>query len=332
MKVFITFIATIIFSSVYSQSLEFNNKGEARYILTKNGKSASKLFYEVHNYYKQAYLKNYPYLEVDSISEKIKVSDIINDVLFRSKYSYRKPSVVSHYEMEITFEDSKVIFFIKHLKFTSNGLDQYISFSNLIDEVEDPSIYPDEKKYFIDNYLGLINMFDYYIDNQIVKMQTAQNLVIKPYWDNTLKFDDFGNAETIIKFDGLSQENIYDRACAFAVKYFFKNKIDYDKEAHSIEVESAIYDVFNYRVYIPRRIIIGTKYKLKMTVKGNELWINVNHLEFRLNAQTYNEVLLKQILHPQDTLMIENKENFYKSYNKIISATKYYIDNLEMAF
>jgi len=313
------------------QDLQFNLKGEAQYTLIKKNLSAKTLFNSVHNYIKDAYPKDSPcIILLDSINYKIKIKESMYDVLSRQSYLSRRPLVESYYGMEISFLESEVHFSFKHIYFQSNGFEYYLSYENLISHVDDPMIYKFESEYFNNNFSGLIKTYDYYIDNKIIKQFEAD--VERPgYWDGNIDFNSNGESQEIfLKFEGLTDQNIYDRLSSFIQKYYFKPSADYDPNEKNIVVNGSIFDVFYYRAYIPNERYISSKYEMKISITGNIAKLKFTYKGLRQDLNPYTSISLEDILNPKQPRMVEHKKCFIRSYNKFVSSIKYYIDTLEM--
>lgn len=165
--IFLLFIL-LTATSVFSQELKFNDNGIAEISISAPDKTSDNLYEDLKTWMWKYYFM-IKIVEKDSIHKRITQEIGQFDTFNRKIFPARRPLLHQHLNITYTVLDNEIKIKFQHLRFSVDEIDYYLSFSDLINEKENPLIFKDDKQGMIESLTGVAKSLEYYIKNKEIR-------------------------------------------------------------------------------------------------------------------------------------------------------------------
>jgi hypothetical protein len=156
-------------SFAFAQELKFNEKGIAETTIPVTAGTSVDLYDDVLTFISKYYVLT-KVLEKDSIQKTITLEIAHFDSFNRKIFPARRPLLHHQYNLTYTVLNNEVALKFQHVKFFDNEeLEYYLSFSDLLNGVENPLIFKDDKAGMIESLSGVAESLDYYLKNKEIR-------------------------------------------------------------------------------------------------------------------------------------------------------------------
>lgn len=156
-------------SFAFAQELKFNEKGIAEITIPVTAGTFVDLYDDVLTFISKYYMMT-NILENDVARKTITLQIVHYDSFNRKIFPARRPILHQEYNLTYSVVENTVVLKFKHIKFVDDDqLEYYLNFSDLLNGVENPLIFEDDKAGMIESLSGVAESLDYYLKNKEIR-------------------------------------------------------------------------------------------------------------------------------------------------------------------